>query len=74
MKEVQRITLYNKFIEEPKEENDTIIPQSLVSLSEDTAEVARDESDLSYNELLEDYIKFKKPAIMKLHTFNRLWN
>ena len=73
MTELQK-QLLNEFIEQPKKENDTIIPQSLVSLSEASTEVARDESDLSYNELLEDYIKFKKPAIMKLHTFNRLWN
>tara|TARA_R110000803_G_scaffold109610_1_gene177982 strand:- start:649 stop:870 length:222 start_codon:yes stop_codon:yes gene_type:complete len=73
MTELQK-QLLNEFVEQPKKENDTIIPQSLVSLSEASTEVARDESDLSYNELLEDYIKFKKPAIMKLHTFNRLWN
>mgnify|MGYP006116225583 CR=1 FL=1 len=73
MTELQK-QLLNEFVEQPKKENDTIIPQSLVSLSEASTEVARDETDLSYNELLEDYIKFKKPAIMKLHTFNRLWN
>ena len=75
MTELQK-KLLSEIIEakEAKVSADTITPQSLDRLSHSSPEVARDESDLTYNELLVDYIKFKKSAIMKLHTFNRLWN
>jgi hypothetical protein len=74
MTEEQRLTLLNKFIEEPKVSVDTTIPQSLVSSGEDTLDVASDESKLTYDELLEEYIRFNKSAIMKPATFDRLWN
>ena len=61
-------------INEPKVSVDTILPQSLESSGELTTEVARDEYNLTYDELIEDFHKFEKRAIMKPQTFDRLWS
>lgn len=60
--------------EEVKETIDTQLPQSVESSVEVTTEVARDEYNLTYDELMEDFVKFNKRAIMKPQTFDRLWN
>lgn len=39
-----------------------------------TERVQRDEYKLSYDELIEEYNFFKKSAVMKPETFDRLWN
>jgi hypothetical protein len=39
-----------------------------------TERVQRDEYNLTYDELLEEYYFFKKSAVMKPQTFDRLWN
>lgn len=62
---------------EIKEENetiDTLLPNEIESSGELDYKVARDESTLTYEELIEDYHKFNKPAVMTLKTFERLWN
>lgn len=60
-----------------KEENTEIvsIPSSVTNLSKNQTErVQRDEFNLSYDELIEEFNFFKKSAIMKPSTFERLWN
>jgi len=65
--------LQNKLLEEFNNLDDTNTPSVEESSGELTGEGARDEFNLTYDELLEDYIKFNKSAIMKESTFNRLW-
>ena len=60
--------------EEVNETIDTQLPQNIESSGELTPEVARDEYNLTYDELIEDFHKFGKRAIMKPQTFDRLWN
>ena len=61
-------------IKDTKVSVDTILPQSLESSGEPTIEGVRDEYNLTYDELIEDFIKFEKRAIMKPQTFDRLWS
>jgi hypothetical protein len=66
-------------IKEPeyKEEKveDVSSPTSVVDLlSKPTERVQRDEYTLTYDELLDEYHFFKKSAVMKPSTFDRLWN
>lgn len=66
-------------IKEPeyKEElvEDVYSPTSVVDLlSKPTERVQRDEYNLTYDELLDEFHFFKKSAIMKPQTFDRLWN
>jgi len=70
MTEEQRKSLLSKF----NNLDDTITPSVEESSGELTGEGARDEFNLTYNQLIEDYIKFNKSAIMKESTFDRLWN
>ena len=76
MTEEQRLSLLSKLKDTEKKEEtiDTQLPQSIESSVELTTEVARDEYNLTYDELIEDFIKFDKRAIMKPQTFDRLWN
>lgn len=76
MTQEQRLSLLSKLKDTEKKEEtiDTILPQSVESSVEVTTEVARDEYNLTYDELIEDFIKFEKRAIMKPQTFDRLWN
>jgi len=62
---------------EYKEEKveDVSSPTSVVDLlSKPTERVQRDEYNLTYDELIEEYNFFKKSAVMKPQTFDRLWN
>ena len=61
-------------LREDKVSVDTILPQKLESSGEATTEFARDESTLTYDELIEDFITFNKSGIMTELTFWRLWN
>jgi hypothetical protein len=66
-------------IKEPeyKEERveDVSSPTSVKELSvKPTERVQRDEYTLTYDELLDEYHFFKKSAVMKPSTFDRLWN
>ena len=76
MTEEQRLSLLSKLKDTEKKEEtiDTQLPQSIESSVEVTTEVARDEYNLTYDELMEDFVKFNKRAIMKQQTFDRLWN
>lgn len=50
-------------------------PTSVKELSaKPTERVQRDEYTLTYDELLDEYHFFKKSAVMKPQTFDRLWN
>lgn len=42
--------------------------------SESISDTPRDEFTLTYDELLVDFIKFNKSAVMRMETFNRLWS
>ena len=53
---------------------DTIIPLQVETPPEVITDGSSDESKLTYDELLEEYIRFNKSAIMKPETFDRLWN
>ena len=76
MTEEQRLSLLSKLNDTEKKEEtiDTQLPQSIESSVEPMPEGARDEYNLTYDELIEDFIKFDKRAIMKPQTFDRLWN
>lgn len=76
MTEEQRKNLFSKFteIKEEKETIDTMLPQSIENTGESISVSARDESKLSYSELIEDFITYEKSAVMTLKTFERLWN
>ena len=66
--------LQKKLLGEINNINDTITPSVKESSVETTEEGPRDEYNLTYNELIEEFIKFDKSAIMKESTWNRLWN
>jgi hypothetical protein len=54
---------------------DVSLPSSPLDLSsKPTGRVQRDEATLTYDELIEEFYFFKKSAVMKPETFNRLWN
>ena len=54
---------------------DVSSPTSATDVSLNTTErVQRDEYNLTYDELIEEFNLFNKPAIMKPQTFDRLWN
>lgn len=76
MTEEQRKNLFSKFTDvvEEKETIDTLLPQSIESSVETIVEGARDESNLTYEELIDDYLTFNKKSVMTLKTFERLWN
>jgi len=79
MTEEQRKNLFSRFteitqIKEEEETIDTILPQSIETPRESISDTSRDESKLTYEELIEDFITYEKPAIMSLKTFERLWN
>jgi hypothetical protein len=76
MTEEQRKNLFSKFTEisEEKETIDTMLPIELESTGETTYDTPRDESNLTYEQLIEDFRTFNKPAVMTLKTFQRLWN
>lgn len=61
-------------LDEVKLSVDTILPQKIESSLETITEGERDEYNLTYDELLEDFHKFGKKAIMKPQTFDRLWS
>ena len=60
--------------EEVKLSVDTLEPSIIESSLDTSGETVRDEYNLTYDELIEDFIKFEKRAIMKPQTFDRLWN
>ena len=66
--------LQKKLLGEINNQVDTITPSVKESSVELTEDVPRDEYNLTYDELIEDYIKFNKSAIMKESTWTRLWN
>lgn len=72
----ERQKLFNKLKEtnEVVETIDTLLPSELESSGEVISTHARDESNLTYEQLIEDYHTFNKPAVMTLKTFERLWN
>lgn len=76
MTEEQRKNLFSKFTDvvEEKETIDTMLPQSIESSGEVIVEGARDESNLTYEELIEDFLTYNKKSVMTLKTFERLWN
>ena len=63
-----------KNLSEDKISVDTIIPLEIESPLEIITDGPRDESKLRYEELLEDYHKYEKSAVMQSKTFDRLWN
>jgi hypothetical protein len=76
MTEEYKLSLLSKLknTENEKLSVDTILPQKIESSLETITEVARDEYNLTYDELIEDFHKFEKRAIMKPQTFDRLWS
>ena len=66
--------LQKKLLGEINNHHDVIIPSEKETSVETTEEGPRDEYNLTYDELIEDYIKFNKRAIMKESTWNRIWN
>lgn len=42
--------------------------------TESNSDTLRDESTLTYDELLVDFVKFNKSGVMKAETFDKLWN
>jgi hypothetical protein len=57
-----------------KVKSEVSVPPVKVMSSESNSDTPRDESTLTYEELLEDFVKFDKSAVMKPETFDRLWN
>jgi len=76
MTEEQRKNLFSKFTDvvEEKEMIDTMLPQSIESSVELIKDGPRDESNLTYEELVEDFLTYSKKSVMTLETFERLWN
>ena len=76
MTEEQRKNLFSKFTDvvEEKETIDTMLPQSIERSGDVIVEGARDESNLTYEELIEDFLTYNKKSVMTLKTFERLWN
>jgi len=68
---LQRQLLTGTTASKPKSE--VSVPSVEVMSSESIYEGPRDESTLTYNQLLEDFIKWDKSAVMKPETFERLW-
>lgn len=66
--------LQKKLLGEINNINDIITPSVKESSVETTEEGHRDEYNLTYDELIEEFIKFNKSAVMKESTWNRLWN
>lgn len=59
-------------------EDKSSVEVELPSVTESSLELTetgpRDEFNLTYNQLIEEFVKWDKKGIMKESTFERLWN